>query len=362
MNPRVSSLRTGASRRLFLKSAARLLPFVALASVIRAAEAPQKRPAFRTRGVVLIPEDLTWAAWPDRAAEAGLTTVALHHGQSVSEVIKCVNSEAGQEFLRRARRLGLQVEYELHAMNELLPRSLFNEDKSLFRMDDKGERVRDSNLCVHSARAQEIVAANAVAIARQLRPSTDRYFYWGDDGLPWCRCPKCREFTDSEQALLLENHLVQALRRMDAQAQLAHLAYANTLAPPVKVKPQPGIFLEYAPIHRNYDQPYARQTRGQDALGNLDANLKVFPSETTQVLEYWLDVSRFSGWKRPARKLPWRRDVFLSDLETYAARGIRHVTSFACYIDADYLKLHGEPDCLSEYGAGLKGNPQRGRI
>jgi len=226
-------------------------------------------------------------------------------------------------------------------------------------MNDAGERVRDANLCVHSAAALEIVAENAVAIARLLRPTTRRYFYWGDDGLPWCHCPKCREFSDSEQALLLENHVLQALRRFDARAQLAHLAYANTLPAPAKVKPQAGIFLEYAPIHRRYDQPYASQTGGPDALGNLDANLRVFPTETAQVLEYWLDVSRFSGWKRPAVKLPWNRDVFLSDLETYTARGIRHVTSFACYLDAAYRKLHGEPAGLSEYGAGLKGRPVR---
>lgn len=345
------------SRRRFLTSAAAgaaLSPIFAMARVFPG------RTVFRTRGVVLIPEDLTWTGWPERAAAAGLTTVALHHGRSVFEVVKCVNSDRGEAFLRRVRRLGLEVEYELHAINELLPRWRFEEDKCLFRMNERGERVRDANLCVHSPRALEIAADGALAIARLLRPTTGRYFFWGDDGLPWCRCPRCREYTDSEQALLLENHLIQALRRLNPRAQLAHLAYANTLAAPVKVRPQPGVFLEYAPIHRNYDQPYVSQTAGQDALDNLDANLKVFPADTAQVLEYWLDVSRFSGWKRPAQKLPWNRTVFLSDLETYAARGIRHITSFACYLDADYLKLHGEPEELAEYGAGLKGKADPG--
>lgn len=77
------------------------------------------------------------------------------------------------------------------------------------------------------------------------------------------------------------------------------------------------------------------------------------------MLKYWLDVSRFSGWKRPAKRLPWNREVFLADLDTYAARGIRHVTSFACYVDADYLQLHGAPTCLAEYGAGLNGKAPR---
>jgi hypothetical protein len=42
----------------------------------------------------------------------------------------------------------------------------------------------------------------------------------------------------------------------------------------------------------------------------------VFPAGTAQVLEYWLDVSRFSQWKRPAVRLPWRRDVLEADLAT----------------------------------------------
>jgi hypothetical protein len=64
-------------------------------------------------------------------------------------------------------------------------------------------------------------------------------------------------------------------------------------------------------------------------------------------------VSRFSGWKRPAVKLPWRRDVLESDLATYGSRGIRHVTSFAVYVDAEYRRLYGDPQFVAEYGAIL---------
>jgi hypothetical protein len=117
---------------------------------------------------------------------------------------------------------------------------------------------------------------------------------------------------------VVENHLVKSLRTTDEKATLAHLAYYNTLEPPKQVKPHPALFLEYAPIHRRYDIPYADQTGPdvRDGLPALDRNLQVFPRSTAQVLEYWLDVSRFSSWKRPAKKVPWQRDVFLSDLRT----------------------------------------------
>jgi hypothetical protein len=311
--------------------------------------------ALKTRGVVLIPEDLSLADWPARARRAGLTTIGIHHQSSPQAVVRWVEAEAGGKFLEDCRKLGLEVEYELHAMKELLPRELFAKDPGLFRMDDGGDRSSDANCCVHSARALEIIAENASTIAGSLRPTTGRYFFWGDDGQPWCRCPKCRELSEPEQALVLENSLLAALRRLDPGAQLAHLAYANTLRPPAKIRPDPGVFLEYAPIARRYDIPYAMQ-RGaadKDGLQALEANLQVFPSGTAQVLEYWLDASRFSQWKRPAVRIPWNRQVFLADVRTYVALGIHHVTTFAAWVDADYVKRFGEPVFLDEYGAGL---------
>jgi len=313
-------------------------------------------PFFKTRGVVIYPEDLSLRDWPELAAKAGLSTIALHDGSAPSHIVSFLETDAGGQFLERCRRLGLQVEYEMHAMKELLPRALFERDPSLFRMSEHGLRTPDANLCVHSAQALEIVAENAIRIGAGLRPTTGRFFFWGDDGAAWCRCPKCVGFSDSDQALLLENHLVKALRTKGEfrDATLAHLAYANTISPPKQVKPGAGVFLEFAPIHRRYDLPYAEQKGHADGLDALDANLAVFPRATAQALEYWLDMSRFSGWKRPVPAVPWHRDVFLRDLEAYASRGVRNITSFAAWIDADYRKNHPDLSFITEYGEGLR--------
>jgi hypothetical protein len=314
---------------------------------------------FLTRGIVLVVQDLRTLDWPRRAARAGLTTIATHIFPH--EVASFLKTDAGHAFLEGCRTEGLHVEHELHAMSDLLPRPLFDKDPTMFPMNDQGQRVRAFNLCVHSKNALDIACENAVQYARQLRPTTGRYFYWIDDGQPMCRCPKCREYSDSDQALLLENRLLDALRRDDPRATLAHLAYARTLRPPSQIKPDPGIFLEFAPITRRYDRPLGdREVRPGNGpshgelLDLLDANLAVFGRQGAQVLEYWLDLSRFSGWRREkVQKLPWNREVFLADLRTYAQRGIRHATTFGAWLDGDYVKRFGEPP-IDEYAAGLR--------
>jgi hypothetical protein len=160
--------------------------------------------------------------------------------------------------------------------------------------------------------------------------------------------------SDSEQALLVANRILEALRTSDPRAQVAHLAYHNTLRPPTQVKPKPGVFLEYAPIHRRYDVPFeqAGDEKSRREFELLDANLEVFGRSGAQALEYWLDASLFSQWKKPSVRIPFDPKVLAADLEMYARRGIRRVTTFAVYIDADYVARHGEPP-IRQYGAAL---------
>jgi hypothetical protein len=347
------------TRRAFLKQsvwAAASAVWGASGWTTRAAAGASAEPYFLTRGVVLVPNDLKGLDWPALAQQAGLTTLAMH------------GAAGPREFPDTCRQHGLQVEYELHAASGLLPRSLFASDPSLFRMDEKGRRTPQGNLCVHSEKALQTVCENTLKWAKVMRPTTGRYFFWTDDGQVMCRCEQCREFSDSDQAVLLENRMLTALRQEHPRATLAHLAYMRTLPAPTKVKPLPGVFLEFAPYSRQYDRPLAqRDVPGikpgpdQAALGHgqlldlLDANLEAFGRTGAQVLEYWLDLSRFVRL-RPDRsliQLPWHQDVFESDLKTYAQRGIRHVTSFGVRLDGNYVKQFGMPPILA-YGAALR--------
>ncbi len=324
---------------------------------------PQSSTHFTKRGLILDVDDLSTVDWPKKASEAGLTTLATHI--TPSQVATFIQSEKGQRFLRECEKYGIEVEHELHAMHDLLPRELFNEDSTMFRMDTTGRRIADHNLCVHSKKAIEVVSRNAVKYARILPSTTGKYYFWIDDGMPMCSCSECKEYSDSEQALILENEIVKALKKeIDPNASLAHLAYGNTLNAPVKVKPAEGIFLEFAPFHRTWDRSLldtlamgrsqADRISHGEYLRKLDENLKVFPVETAQVLEYWLDLSLFSDWKKPAVELPWNKQVFLEDIDVYAKRGIKKITSFGVYMDGDYFKKYPNTKFLHEYGYGLK--------
>ena len=317
---------------------------------------------WQMRGVVLSTKELAEVDWPALAARSGINTIGTHI--TPSEVLAFLDSDKGRSFTEACQRYGITVEHQLHAMGELLPRELFEQDPELFRMDSSGVRTPDYNCCVHSEKALDIIAANAARLAGVLRPGNHRYYFWLDDNAPVCSCPLCKSFSPSDQALIVENRMLKAIREVDPQARLAHLAYSHFMDPPRKVQPEEGIFLEFAPIYRSWDVPLVVEdalcprgypvTNG-DNLRWLEANLEVFDAEDAVVLEYWLDVSLFSRWKRPAVELPWHPEVCSSDLATYASYGIHNVTSFAVYMDKEYFERFPSTAPIEQYGALLTG-------
>jgi hypothetical protein len=322
-----------------------------------------------TRGVILYPFDLSLSDWPERAAKAEINTIALHAARRLDVLADFIRAEAGQNFLAKCQRLNIQVEYELHAMGELLSRELYYQDPTLFRLDESGLRNVDANCNPFSKTALDIIAEKAVEYAKLFRPTTGRYFYWPDDGAKWDYSAAGKELSAADQALLVENHIVKALRKhVDPQATLSHISYHHTLAAPTAVKPEAGMFLEFAPILRDYTKSLADRsaktrrphdkhpdpTTNGGYLDILETNLKLFGVESAQVLEYWLDVSMFSRWTRPAVKLPWDQKICEADVAVYRKLGLRHVTSFATYLDADYVKRHGDPqEVILAYGKTL---------
>ena len=308
-----------------------------------------------TRGVVVSARDLSGAFdWPRLAREAGLNTIATHIGPQ--DVMPFMRSGRGARFVDACAKNDLQVEHELHAIDWLLPRSMFATEPSFFRMNAKHERTPDSNCCPSNPFALEVIAGRAVEVARTCRSTTGRYFFWMTDNGEKCNCPKCGPLTGAEQAVIVENAIVRALRaEIDPNATLAHLAYQFTMDPPRFVRPDPALFLEFAPIERWRFKGKRRRDPLSDGcpwLEQLDNLLEVFPFDTAQVLEYWLDASLFSGWRKPLVRIPWNADKTREEIALYRKRGINHITTFAVNVDDDYVADFGPSslDCVREYG------------
>ncbi|HNT36194.1 MAG TPA: hypothetical protein PKH07_14505, partial [bacterium] len=136
--------------------------------ISKSATESAEQPFFTSRSITVSPQDLlTWREWPERAAQAGLNTLCI-----APPSVEFVRSDDGQAILEQCKTIGLEVEYNMHAMGILLPRELFDKEPDLFRMDTDGIRQRDGNLCVHSEKALEIVSQNVVELAKVFRPTT----------------------------------------------------------------------------------------------------------------------------------------------------------------------------------------------
>jgi hypothetical protein len=313
-------------------------------------------PFFESRGIILAwndvsnPDVIDWIA---KMNEVGLNTVSVFGYDYQSDEY----SEMKQKFIDN----GIDFVYEEHAMSWLLPRELFKTHPEYFRMDSNGVRQPDFNGCPSNKKTLDIVFENAKKLGKANAPTNHKYYFWLYDGGEKCYCHECVNYNDADQGLLFENTIIKALKEIDSSAQLAHLAYDKTTPAPSCVKPEDGIFLEFAPFYRRWDKPLSdREARreGQewshgDYLDMLEDNLKVFSNKNAQVLEYWLDVSLVSGWQKPQKKLLFSKEVFKDDLNTYAGYGIQNITSYGAWIDDYYVKTYEDISFINEFGEGL---------
>lgn len=309
------------------------------------------------RGLIIHPEELD-ASWPDRLCDAHINTLGLHPvgginaAQTLESAIQRHSLPYFRELLKKLDRLGIRVEYEAHAMGWLLPRGLFDIMPDWFRMDESGARVNDFNLCPSNTEALDYVAERASLLARLTETGSDRYFFWLDDVADKrCFCPKCRSLSAGDQQMLTVNSMLRGIRTYNRQAKLCYLAYVDTITGPDTVSPADSVFLEYAPIRRDSHRPLFDADSAENAaeVRHINHLIDVFGRKGSQVLEYWIDNSRFSGWKKPPKQLLLDSDVMKADVAAYRALGFENITSFGCYLGADYSALWGEPP-VQEYG------------
>lgn len=317
---------------------------------------------FDRMGILVHPEELT-SGWLHRMRRAGLNNLGLHPvgGKNAHETLQCaIDSFSSSESMRlraEAAALGINVEYEAHAMAWLLPRSLFSEHPEWFRMDASGVRIPDFNLCVSNPEALDYVTERCALLASLMNTGGRRYYYWLDDVTgARCHCPECRRLSPSDQQLKAVNAMLRGFRKFRPDAQLCYIAYHDALAAPRKIEPEEGVFLEYAPIRRDAHRPIndpdcALNAREIQPLGEL---ISCFGVKNARVLEYWMDNSLYSNWTKPPKPFALDADVMKRDVEFYALQGFEDATSFGCYLGPDYDALYGETD-LAIYADILSG-------
>lgn len=304
------------------------------------------------KGLLVHPDELS-DFWLDRLRGSSVRILGLHPvggkkaHESLEELYNAVKRGEYAERFRKLKQMGIELEYEVHAMSWLLPRTLFEAHPDWFRENGEGERVADFNLCPSSREALQYIADRAAELARVLTPTTHRYHLWIDDVRDsFCHCSACRALSLSDQALRIYNALLSGLRTVDPQATQCYLAYQKTISVPATETPSDGIFLEYAPIDRDMHRPLsdAACEKNVSEVKALPALLEFFGRKGAKVLEYWLDNSLFSRWKKPPAAFFLDVPVLREDMKFYENLGFEDVTVFACYLGEDYEALHGAPD------------------
>lgn len=297
-------------------------------------------------GLIAHPEELTKGEIAAFRA-AGADVLGLHPvggnkaTSSLENLLIWLKTDKGRRLLSYARSLGLEIEYEMHAASFLVPREMFSSHPEYFR-EANGVRTNDYNFCVSSDEMLRTVANRAAELVSKLDYSSHDYYLWQDDvDGGECGCEKCRTLSASDQSLIIANAIADELRRFDSSARVCYLAYLGTLTPPKSVKPAPGVFLEYAPMKRDRSIPVWEDDNVKRELAAL---FDVFEPGEAKILEYWYDNSMFSNWKKPPKKFTPDNERIAKEIGFYRSLGVGNVTSFACYLGADYEALYGAPD------------------
>ena len=289
--------------------------------------------------------------WIDRMADAGITAIGIHpeggkaSTAALEKLLLRVQDPEYSALLDYAAERGLEIEYEVHAAGYLMPRDLFETHPEYFRMNGECERVTDWNFCITNPEALDIVAKRAAKLATSLYRSAPRFYFWMDDSKDSnCHCPECEKISPSDQQLLVVNAMLREIKKYIPEAKMAYLAYQQTIPLPETVKPEEGVFLEYAPFEKY-------TAKGDDAPMLIERELRMtvplmefFGKEDVKLLEYWYDNSLFSGWKKPPKKFILDKEGMDKDIARYKELGFDYIATFGCFLGEDYDELYGDKD------------------
>lgn len=308
-----------------------------------------------SNGIIIHDTDIS-AYWEKLFLQSGLDTLGIHPagGYEALQTLEAFLARQSDPevigFIDRLSSKGVRVELECHALSWLLPRSLYQKYPHWFRKNEKGERTSDFNMCPSCKEALEYLAERTRSLAALIPWNGKYYHLWIDDvAAAPCMCDSCKHLSSSDQAMIIYNAMLKGLKSYRSDACLAYLAYHGTIDAP-SIRPDEGIFLEFAPIRRCFEHSINDISCQKNVaeIASLDSLLAFFGKKDSKVLEYWMDNSLFSGWKKPYVKLPFNRKVLRKDIEFYNSKGFENITSFGCFLGEEYAAEYGIPP-VKEY-------------
>ncbi|MCR4906512.1 MAG: DUF4838 domain-containing protein [Clostridiales bacterium] len=306
----------------------------------------------KRRGIVIHAADCG-DYWAGRLENSGLNVVGVHPAggmdahRSLEDCIRFLGTPEWRRFAARMEKAGIAVEFEMHALSWLLERDRFETNPDWFRMDASGERTPLFNCCASNSEALEHIRERAAELARIFRPDTHHYHFWIDDvASAGCACPACRSLSASDQAMILYRAIADGVCSVDPAARVSYLAYCETLKLPETVQPDDRLFLEFAPIARDFEHSLFDPTCEKNAaqVSTLPALLELFGRRDAKALDYWVDNSLFSGWQLPPKAFTLNAEICRADVAAYRALGFEAVTSFGCFLGENYRDLWGDAD------------------
>ena len=313
----------------------------------------------RSTSLLIHPEELD-TVWLDQLEALGVKTLGLHPvgGKRANETLAAMlnrfETPEYRRLLDEAERRGIEVTCEMHALRYLLPADALAAHPQWRRVNAQGERAADWNLCPSCGEALDYLSESAARLYARLPGRPKRISLWLDDSQDaFCHCDKCRSLSPSDQQMIVLNAMLRGIRAVRPDAKLAYLAYFETLPAPTRPDLRDGLYLEFAPYKRDLtrplDDPDCEANRRETE--HLRSLLAFFGAEDATALDYWFDNSLLSRYTKPPQRLVPHPGVVKADMAFYRRLGFERISSFACYLGADYRALYGLP-ALDSFAEG----------
>lgn len=261
----------------------------------------------------------------------GVKRVGVHLNPlqgSVNDFVRYISEN--ENLVTKLEEAGVVVDYHLHAVGSFMPK-ITTENSSLFRCNEKGERVSDYNLCPSNKKSLELVEKGAEELARALKQKSQDYYFWTDDDMGGdvrCHCEKCKNLSFSAQNLEIYKAILRGIKKYNPNARLSYLIYGEE---EICDKLPKDIFALYAPFKRRHDLPI---TANENCFYKNRYLELIKTNKNLQVLEYFLSYN-YRGFCEDNGRVA-------CDLLFYGENPPKLLTTFAVFPEKDYIQKYGD--------------------